>query len=288
MEYLAPNNLRDALILLKKWRSRGELIAGGTNVVSDIRAKVSRREVLIDLSHLKNLSYIKDEKKRIRIGALTTMSELVASPAIQKCAPIMHDAVRQIGNPLVRNRATIAGNLADASPAADSAVPLLVLEASIVVEKHKGKPKQIPINEFFIGPNKTVLKRDELIREIVFPKPVPSSKMVYCKMGLRNAMAISVVSVGVLAEIKDGKCLRARIAVGAVAPTPRRAYGVENLLEGQVITEELIDQCCEAIQEEIQPIPDVRSTLEYRRSMTSVLLKRLLQQVFSNNAVQVK
>jgi len=285
MEYLAPNNLKDALILLKKWRSRGELIAGGTNVVPDLRAKTLRKEILIDLSHLKNLSYIKEEKKRIRIGALTTMSEIAASKTIRSKACILSEAVWQIGNPLVRNRATIAGNLADASPAADSAVPLLVLEASIVVEKHKGKRKQIPINEFFMGVNKTVLKRDELIREIVFPKPAPSSRMVYSKLGLRNAMAISVVSVGVLAEMEKGRCNRARIALGAVAPTPRRAYGVENLLEGQTVTEELIDQCCEAVQKEIQPITDVRATAEYRRSMASVLLKRLLQQIFSQGNV---
>ena len=285
MEYLAPNNLKDALILLKKWRSRGELIAGGTNVIPELRAKTLRKEILIDLSHLKNLSYIKEEKKRIRIGALTTMSEIATSKTIRSKACILSEAVWQIGNPLVRNRATIAGNLADASPAADSAVPLLVLEASIVVEKHKGKRKQIPINEFFMGVNKTVLKRNELIREIVFPKPAPSSRMVYSKLGLRNAMAISVVSVGVLAEMEKGRCNRARIALGAVAPTPRRAYGVEKLLVGQAVTEELIDQCCEAIQEEIQPITDVRATFEYRRSMTSVLLKRLLQQVFSQGHV---
>ena len=285
LEYFGPRSVSETLQLLGKWKGEAKLIAGGTNVVPYIRAKVSRREVLIDLSHLKNLSYIKEEKKRIRIGALTTMSELVASLAIQKPARILHDAVWQIGNPLVRNRATIAGNLADASPAADSAVPLLVLDASVVVEKHKGKRKQISIDEFFAGPNKTVLKRDELIREIVFPKPNPSARTAYSKLGLRNAMAISLVSVGVMAELEKGKCNRVRIALGAVAPTPRRACGVENLLVGQVITEELIDQCCEAVQKEIQPITDVRSTLEYRRSMTAVLLKRLLQQVFSQGHV---
>jgi len=285
MEYFLPKNVTETLAFLQKWGAKAALIAGGTNVIPDLRANTLGREALIDLSHLKSLSYIKEEKKRIRIGALTTMSELVASLAIQKHARILHDAVWQIGNPLVRNRATIAGNLADASPAADSAVPLLVLDASVVVEKHKGKRKQISIDEFFAGPNKTVLKRDELIREIVFPKPNPSARTAYSKLGLRNAMAISLVSVGVMAELEKGKCNRVRIALGAVAPTPRRACGVENLLVGQVITEELIDQCCEAVQKEIQPITDVRSTLEYRRSMTSVLLKRLLQQVFSQGHV---
>jgi len=285
MEYFLPKNVTETLAFLQQWKIKAALIAGGTNVIPDLRAKALGKEILIDLSHLKNLSYIKEEKKRIRIGALTTMSEIAASKTIRSKACILSEAVWQIGNPLVRNRATIAGNLADASPAADSAVPFLVLEASIVVEKHKGKRKQIPINEFFMGVNKTVLKRNELIREIVFPKPAPSSRMVYSKLGLRNAMAISVVSVGVLAEMEKGRCNNARIALGAVAPTSRRAYGVENLLVGQVITEELIDQCCEAIQKEIQPITDVRATAEYRRSMASVLLKRLLQQIFSQGHV---
>jgi CO/xanthine dehydrogenase FAD-binding subunit len=281
MEYFLPRNVTETLAFLQQWKIKAALIAGGTNVVPDLRAKTLRKEILIDLSHLKNLSYIKEEKKRIRIGALTTMSEIAASKTIRSKACILSEAVWQIGNPLVRNRATIAGNLADASPAADSAVPLLVLDASVVIEKHKGKPKQIPIEEFFVGPNKTVLKKDELIREIVLSKANPSARTAYSKLGLRNAMAISVVSVGVLAEMEKGRCNIARIAMGAVAPTPRRAYGVENLLEGHIITEELIDQCCETVQKEIQPISDIRATVEYRRSMTSVLLKRLLQQVFS-------
>ena len=285
MEYFIPSNVTETLAFLLKWKAKAELIAGGTNVIPDLRAKTLGREALIDLSHLKTLSYIKDDKKRIRIGALTTMSEIAVSKTIRREPHILSEAAWQIGNPLVRNRATIAGNLADASPAADSAVPLLVLDASVVVEKHKGKRKQISIDEFFAGPNKTVLKRDELIREIVFPKPAPSSRMVYSKLGLRNAMAISIVSLGVLAQVEKGRCNRARIALGAVAPTPRRAYGVENLLEGQTVTEELIDQCCEVIQKEIQPITDVRATAEYRRSMASVLLKRLLQQIFSQGNV---
>jgi carbon-monoxide dehydrogenase medium subunit len=285
MEYFRPRNVTDTLAFLQRGKGKAELIAGGTNVIPDLRARALHKEILIDLSHLKNLSYVKDEKKRIRIGALTTMSEIAASKTIQRGARILSEAVWQIGNPLVRNRATIAGNLADASPAADSAVPLLVLDASVVIERHKGKSKQIPIEQFFVGPNKTVLKKDELIREVIFPKPTSSARMAYYKLGLRNAMAISVVSVGVLAEMEKGRCNRARIALGAVAPTPRRACGVENLLEGQVITEELIDQCCEVIQKEIQPITDVRATAEYRRSMASVLLKRLLQQIFSQGHV---
>ena len=284
-EFCKPKRVSETLQLLGKWKGKAKLVAGGTNVVPDLRAKAFARAALIDLSRLKPLSYIREEKKNIRVGALTTISEIASSKVIQKYSPILAEAARQIGNPLVRNRATIAGNLADASPAADSAVPLLVLEANIVVERHKGKAKQIPIGQFFLGPRKTVLKRDELIREIVFPKPDLFARMAYSKFGLRNSMAISVVSVGVLALVEKEKCSKVRIALGAVAPTPRRARGVEILLVGQAVTEELIDRCCEAIQDEIQPITDVRATAEYRRSMASVLLKRLLQQIFSQGHV---
>jgi len=279
MEYLAPKSKAEALAIVSKWKEKGRLVAGGTNVVPDLRAKANQPEALIDISHLRNLSYIKEEKRRIRIGALTTLSEIASSKIIQRYAPVLSEAARQIGNPLVRNRATIAGNLADASPAADTAPPLLILEALLAIEKGNGKARQVPVHEFFTGPNRTVLKGDELIREIIFPKPKPSARMAYTKFGLRNSMAISVVSVAVLMETEQGLCKKARLGLGAVSPTPIRAYGVEEMLMGREIKEELIQQCCEKIQSEIHPITDIRASLEYRKSMASVLLGRLLRQV---------
>jgi carbon-monoxide dehydrogenase medium subunit len=279
MEYFSPKNLTETLTLIGRWMDRAKLIAGGTNVIPDMRAKSIKPQVLIDLSQVKNLSYIREEKKIIRVGALTTISELASSKMIQKYAPILYEAARQIGNPLVRNRATIAGNLADASPAADTAVPLLVLEATVLVEKQKTKVKQIPIDRFFIGPNRTVLKKDELVREILFPKPTTSTKMAYSKFGMRNAMAISVVSASVLIEMEKGRVKKARVGLGAVAPTPIRTYGIEEMLMDQRITEELIEKCGEKVQEEIRPITDIRASLEYRKSLTSVMLRRLLRQV---------
>jgi CO/xanthine dehydrogenase FAD-binding subunit len=279
MEYLRPKNFKETLQTLKSGKGRAKLIAGGTNVLPDLRGRAIRPKSLIDLSHLKNLSYIKEEKQRIRIGALTTISEIASSKIIQKHASVLSEAARQIGNPLVRNRATIGGNLADASPAADTAPPLLVLEASVEIEKENGKPRRVPIQEFFMGPNRTALKGDELIREITFPKPKASARMAYTKLGLRNAMAISVVSVAVLMELEQGFCKKARLGLGAVSPTPIRAYGVEEMLLDQEIKVELIQQSCEKIQSEIHPITDIRASLEYRRSMTSVLLGRLLRQV---------
>ena len=280
MEYLVPKTLNETLILLKKGKDKSKLMAGGTNVIPGMRAKTLKPEILIDISHLKNLSYIKEEKKRIRIGGLTTISELASSKIVQDHAPILTEAANQLGNPLVRNRATIAGNLADASPAADTAVPLLALEAMIITERNGGK-REIPIDQFFLGPNRTVLKPDEMIREIVFPKPDPKSKMAYIKLGLRNAMAISVVSIAILMEREREECKKVRIALGAVAPKPIRAYGVGAILTNKKITMELVAACCEKVGREMNPISDIRASAEYRRSMASVLLKRVLHQTIS-------
>ena len=271
--------MKETLQVIRKGKGRVKLVAGGTNVIPDMRAKTIKPAVLIDISHLKNLSYIKEDKKKIRIGGLTTVSELASSKMVQKYAPILSEAAQQLGNPLVRNRATIAGNLADASPAADTAVPLLSLEGLVVTERDGGKQRQIPIDQFFTGPNKTVLKKGELIKEIIFSKPNSNTRMGYLKLGLRNAMAISVVSLAILMEMEKGKCKEARVSLGAVAPTPIRAYGTEEMLEGKEITQERVEICSKEVSKEVSPISDIRASAEYRREMTSVLLRRLIQQI---------
>jgi carbon-monoxide dehydrogenase medium subunit len=260
---------------------KAKLIAGGTNLIPDLRAKAVQPQVLIDISRLKNLSYIREEKNRIRIGGLTTLSDMASSPVIQKSAPILFEASTQLGNPLVRNRATLGGNLVDASPAADTAPPLLALEGIVLTEREGRGSREIPIDQFFAGPGKTVIRPDEVLREIVFPKPGPGCKMAYHKLGLRNSDAISVVSVAVLLELSGNRCRKARIGLGAVAPKPIRAYRVEEAMAGEELGNSLIEECRRIVQQEIRPISDLRASAEYRRSMTAVLLSRILKQVFS-------
>ena len=278
MEYFAPKTLPESIAMMKKWNKKAKLISGGTNVIPDLRAKNIQPQILIDLSGVKNLSYIKEERRTIKIGALTTISDLASSKIIKNYAPVLSEAANQLGNPLVRNKATIAGNLVHASPAADMAVPLLALEASVVLNRDSNS-REIPIDRLFVSPNRTVLKPDELIKEIIFLKPNSSTRMAYHKLGLRNAMAISVVSIAILTEMAGDVCKKVRIGLGAAAPRPIRAYKVEELLEGQRVTEELTETCCERVKKEVNPITDIRASAEYRRSMASVLLKRLIQQV---------
>jgi carbon-monoxide dehydrogenase medium subunit len=279
MDYIQPRSLKEPLKLARKSREKVTFIGGGTNVIPDMRAGAIKPAVLIDLSHLKNLSYIKEDKKKIRIGALTTISEIASSKPIQEHAPILSQAAQQLGNPLVRNRATIGGNLADASPAADTAVPLLALGAEVVTASEGGKARQVPIDQFFIGPNRTILKKGEIIKEVNFAKPNSKTKTGYFKLGLRNAMAISIASVAVIMEMRNGGCERAKIALGAVAPTPIRAYRTEEMLMGKEITVELIKTCCNEVAKEVRPISDIRASAEYRREMTSVILGRLIRKI---------
>ena len=279
MEYIAPNSLVEITKILMRLKGKATLIAGGTNVIPRLRTKAIKSDILIDINRLKNLSFIKEEKNRIRMGGLTTIAALATSKVIQKHAPILFDAANQLGNPLVRNRATIAGNLADASPAADIAVPLLALEAKVVTARSGKPPKEIPLDQFFLGPNQTVLRKDEIIKEVTFLRPNSKAKMAYVKLGLRNAMAISVVSLAVMMEVQGNHCKKARIGLGAVAPTPIRAYQTEAILIGEKVTTELINICSKKVLDEISPITDIRASAEYRREMTSTLFRRLGQEV---------
>lgn len=264
---------------MEQWKKKATVIAGGTNVIPDLRARAVRPEVLIDISHFKALSYIKEDKKKIRVGALTTISALASSKIIQKWAPLLSQTANQLGNPLVRNRATIAGNLADGSPAADTAVPLLVLDAQVVAVKDGGRSRHIPVDQFFLGPNQTVLKRDEMIQEVIIPKFNTGAKTAYFKLGLRNSMAVSVISIALLIEMEKGFCKKARIAYGAVAPTPIRVYQIEKMLENNEVTGKLLETCCKAISKEVHPISDIRASKEYRIEMASVLLRRGLREL---------
>jgi carbon-monoxide dehydrogenase medium subunit len=252
------------------------VVAGGTNLLPDLRAKKVSPGALIDFSRIDSLSFIKAEEGGIRIGALTPIAEIATSKILRNRTPILCEAARKLGNPLVRNRATLGGNIANSSPAADTAIPPLALDACVGVQVAGSRKRQIALDQFFLGANRNALKPGELIRDVYFPQPNAGAKMAYRKMGLRNAMAISVISLGVLLEMRKGVCRRIRIAFGAVAPKPIRAYQAENVLLGKEITPELLRACGSQAEEEISPITDIRGGAEYRRAMASTLLQRAL------------
>jgi len=277
-EYEAPKDLGQLFKTLEAKKGRITFIAGCTNVIPSIRSRAISPEILMDLSGLKDLAYIREEEGRVSIGALTTISEVASSGLIRKVCPILASAAKSLGNPLTRNRATLGGNLADASPAADTAPPLLALEATVHTVRPGEGGREIPLDRFFLGPRQTVLEKDEIVTRISFPKPKDPSAGSHIKFGLRNAMAISVASIAVMLEREGNRCRKARVALGSVAPKPIRATLVEKRLEGKEVDREVLEACSAAVREEISPISDIRASAEYRRLVASVLLKRAVDE----------
>jgi CO/xanthine dehydrogenase FAD-binding subunit len=277
MEYLAPKTLDELVKDLEGKTGQIKFVAGCTNVIPGLRARAIFPKFLVNLQGLESMAGIVEEEGAVSVGALTTMSELSGSAIVRTWAPVLASAARQMGNPLVRNRATLGGNLVDASPAADSAPPLLCLEATVHTVQAEGGKREIPLDRFFAGPHRTVLGGEEIVTRVTFPKPKDPGRSAYIKLGLRNASAISVVSIALLLQMEGAVCRKARVALGSVSPTPMRAKGVERALEGKEIDRKITESCADMIRAEISPISDIRSSAEYRRWTASVLFQRALQ-----------
>lgn len=274
--FVNTSNKAEVLEVLHREKDKSCLVAGATNVMPFIRNEKINDKTLINIRQLEELRFIREGEGKIEIGPLTTINDLEKSDLIQKYAPILAEAARNFADPTTRNSATIGGNIANASPAADTATPLLALNATVVVESKENGIRRIPIQEFFKGVNKTALACDELITVIEVPQNPANSNSCFVKLGLRNAMAISVVSVAAGVEVASGKIREVNIALGSVAATPVRAQKVEEFLLGKEVSLELLEEAAEKVVENISPIRDVRASAEYRNAVAPVLVKRAL------------
>jgi len=230
-----------------------------------------RESRFLDLSHLNALRYIKTERDgRIHIGAGTTYGDCARDRRLRKDAGILLEAIETIGAPPLRNIATVAGNLGNASPAGDAIPPLFVLDATVALESISGR-RTVPIEEFFSGYRKTVRQPNELIREITF-SPVRRGEIAFFKkLGLRRANAISVANVALWAKLEAGRVSEARIALGAVAPTVIRARRAETMLTGTPLTTDKIMEVAKTCAQETRPITDIRASASYRRQAVEAL-----------------
>ena len=280
-EYIKPKDLSDLHQIMEEYKGRPTVIAGGTNLIPDMRNGEKAPELLLDISDMTELSYIREDNGNIAIGAATTIAEMAASPILLNNSPILASAARQLGNPLTRNRATVGGNLANASPCADTAPPLLALDASVEILSPGGKKRQVPLSKFFKGYKFTDLVNGEVLSGVTFPKPDDSTQSSHIKIGLRNAASICVASIAVALDMDGKTCRRARVAAGSVAPIPMRVSRVEKLLEGKEINAALLEKCMAAVKEEISPISDIRGSLEYRSYVTSMILKRNIERALN-------
>ena len=277
-KYISPETKEEALKILKEEGANACIVAGSTNVLPDIKIKKLSPKILIDITAIKELRGIDKKKDKICIRPLTTIAELANSELILKESKVLIQAAEQFADPLVRNNATIGGNLVTASPAADMAVPLLTLDALIKIESVNQK-REVKLKEFFLGPGKTVLQDDEMIVGIEFEQSDINKNGCFIKIGQRKAMAISIASVAVNLEVRQNKINQIRIAAGSVALMPIRLTVIEEFLENKEISNQLIEEAVNKVCEEVNPISDIRASEEYRRYISGILFKRAFKKL---------
>lgn len=276
-EFYQPATLAEASRLVKENGAGGRFLAGGTDLVIAMKEKGLLPRYVVDLKRLPGLSGIREEADgSIAIGALTTMYAVETSPLIRRKYPFLSQSAAEVGSIQIRNRATIGGNMANATPSADTAPALVALDATARISGLNGS-RTVALEEFFKGPGQTVMSTEEILTEISIPRTAPELVGEYIKFSPRDMMDLAYVGVAVAFNLgSDKRCERVRIVLGAVAPTPLRARDAESLLEGQSLTEPLAAQAGDAAARESRPISDVRSSAEYRRAMVAVMTKRAL------------
>ncbi len=279
-QYLLPATLDEALAQLAEHSAAHptRLIAGGTDLLVEIEHGAPPPHTLIDLSRLPGLDQIILTEGRVHIGPLVTHNQTVASPLIQQHAWPLARACWEVGAPQIRNRGTIAGNLATASPANDTLPALTVLAADVTLASTRGR-RTLPLADFFQGVRRTALQADEIIADISFPVPPATARGAFIKAGLRRAQAISLVNIAVLLDFAGNVVTEARLAFGAVAPTIVRAPAAEAALLGRPLDPAQIEEAARLIPQAIRPIDDVRASAAYRRHLAGVITRRALQQI---------
>jgi carbon-monoxide dehydrogenase medium subunit len=253
---------------------RAKFIAGGTDLMVQIRSRDVTPPALISLRSVPELAAI-EPGDATRLGAMTTITDFMNREDLTSRFPLLLEAARQLACVQIRNVATLGGNLCRCSPCADTATPLLVMDAKVRL-RNPQTVREIPISEFFMGPGQTCLAPNEILTAIRIETPSKAARSIFLKKG-RVKMDLAVASLSVLMEMDGETCRRIRIAAGSVAPVPIRLYKVEALLEGRAINPELLARAREIASESVSPISDVRSSDEYRREITGVYVQRAVE-----------
>ena len=278
-DYYQPETLKEAYRLMEKSKGGAKYIAGGTDLIGNIKKGVIQPDALVSLKRIKELSGTSQNKDLV-LGSMTRLRDIERDPRIAQKYPALVQAVKALATPQIRNVATIGGNLCNSAPSADCAPPLLVMEASLTLEG-PGGAREVPIEDFFKGPGQTCIEAPEILTTISIPPSSEATIIAFLKLG-RVSTDIAVVNAAALVVMDKKKFRQCRLAVGAVAPVPLRLKKVEKLIEGEEIGPELLDRVGQMVEQEVSPITDVRSTEEYRRIMSGVLIKRAIQQALEN------
>jgi CO/xanthine dehydrogenase FAD-binding subunit len=288
-EYRVPDSLPEVLKILERETFAGKVLAGGTDLVLQMKQGLVRPSFVVDVKQVPELNKLEwSEQGGLAIGAAVPLSQLLAFTELPKEFGVLLEACSLIGSMQIRNRGTIGGNLCNAAPSADSAPPLLCLGAKVVLASSKAT-RTIPLDDFFLAPGKTALTADELLVEIKVPTPPARSAGCYRRHTTREEMDIAVVGVASFLTLspQKGRLKKARIALGAVAPTPIRAHTAEAALVGKAVTKEMIEEAAENAAGEASPISDLRGSREYRREMVRVLVRRTLLSACERLGIEV-
>ena len=277
-EYHQSHTMEEALDLLESCGEGAKVLAGGLSLVATMRLRLAEPRHIIDITHIPNLSYVvEDDDGGISIGALTTYQTLATSKLVKSKCPILHEVASIIGDPQVRNRGTIGGNLCHADPASDVSPVVLALNADLKTANQKGG-RTIKAGDFFVDLFTTPLEPAELLTEIRIPPMLPHSGSSYMKLNQRKGDYALVSAAVVITLEKKNMCKAVNIGLGSVAPTAVRALRTEKTLLGKTLTDELIEKAANLAANKIEPESDVHATAEYRTEMIKVITKRALKE----------
>lgn len=276
-----PETIKKALKLLNKYSSKGKIIAGGTDLIIQLKENKLDLETLIDISDIKDMKFIKEENDFIEIGANITFTELINNDIINENIKGLKDAAKNIGSPQIRNRGTIGGNICNGSTAADIVPPLLSLD-SILTIMNKDKTREIPLEEIYIDNGKVDLKENEILYSIKFIKP--SQNLSFVKLGLRKALAITKINISVFLYIDDdNKIIEVRIASGALEKHPIRERNLEKVLKDKVLNNELIDKAKDIFTRELESRLGARYSKEFKLDVSKNILEKALREASLKN-----
>jgi carbon-monoxide dehydrogenase medium subunit len=281
--YYEPKTIEEACSLLSQFGEDAKVLVGGTDLLPRMRRGLMAPSYIVNIKKIPGLDSITEEPESgLRIGALVTLAELAGNPVIRDKFPMIRTAANSIGSLQVRNLATLGGNLCNAAPSADMAPPLLAMESTVKIAGLKGQ-REISVEDFFVGPGEVKLEQGELLIEIHIPFPPLHAKQIYVKHSVRRSMDIALVGVAVCLclDEKSGVCREARIALGAVAPTPIRAKVAEKMILGKALKEIPLSSIGEMVSSEASPISDVRGSAHYRSEMVSSITIRALKSLQS-------
>ncbi len=276
LDYLCPDSTEAAIAMLAENGANAKLLAGGTDLLVELKHGIGAPEILVDLSRIPELRGIEETSGGLRIGSTATHTEIMESELVRRHAPSMIDAARTVGAVQTRNLGTLGGNLVTCVPSLDSGPVLVALDATVTIAGADGR-RSLSLEDFFVGPRKTALAPGELLVDITIPAARLGKSCVFSKFGLRKGQALALVNVAAAVEVdKTGTLSETRIALGAVAPTVIRAREAEASLDATKPDEEALRKAADIAVGEARPIDDFRASADYRRELIRTLTRRCL------------